>query len=350
MKAIIHAGMSKTGTSSIQQSFARLNHPDVFYPEGGNHSSLTALLFMKDPTKYAGFRARGLTFEELMKLREERKRLLLKNIRRRRRKGAKSLVLSSEQISSFTRGRMIRLRKFIQRRFDEYEVIAYVRPPMGYMTSVFQQRLKGNLTDIELVWPKYRRRLEVMDDVFGKEHVTFKLFKRDELHNGDVVADFAKFVGFDIDEDKIINRNESLSLDATALLYIQRKYAQGFVQGTDKAVAENYKYTDFLRTLGGEKLKFSNELFVPLVEEYQADLNWMESRIGQRILDNVKQDGVLIETEDDMIEAAWAASERLVDVLPGVRKRKTTDTLENLVLNVKFIRKKAILGATISEQ
>ena len=344
MKAIIHAGMSKTGTSSIQQTFARLNHPDIFYPEGGNHSSLTALLFMKDPMKFAGFRSRGLTSKELMELREERKRYLLKNIRKRRRKHATHFVLSSEHISSLAQGKMVKLRKFIERRFDEYEVVVYVRPPMGYMTSAFQQRLKGNLTDIELVWPKYRRRLEVMDKVFGQERVTFKLFKRDALYKGDVVADFAKFIGFEIDEDKIINRNESLSLDATALLYVQRKYAHGFVQGTDKAVRENFRYTDFLRTLTGEKLKFSNELLIPLVEEYQEDLNWMESRIGQRILDNVKQEGVLIEKEEDMIEAAWSASERLVEVLPGVRKRKPTDTLENLVLNVKFIRKKAIHG------
>ena len=344
MKAIIHAGMSKTGTSSIQRSFSQLNHPDICYPGGGPHTSLTALLFMADPTRYPGFRAQGLDAAQLQELKVERKKQLLKNIRKSKKRGAKTFILSSEHISSFAKVRMLKLKKFIERRFDEYEVIAYVRPPMGYMTSVFQQRLKGNLTDIELVWPKYRRRLEVMDEVFGRDKVTLKVFKKDALHNEDVVMDFAKFVGIEIEDEQIIRWNESLSLDATALLYIQRKYGRGFVQGSKGAVSNNYKYTDYLRTLGGEKLRFSNKLLLPILEEYQEDLNWIEKRLGQRILDNVQQTGTVIETEDDLIEAAWAASEKLVESQPWVRKRKPTDTLEDLIFNAEFIRKKAIAG------
>ena len=338
MKAIIHVGMSKTGTSSIQQTFAAItneqltkNPTNILYPSGdSNHSFLTALLFMKNPLRNPGFKALGLTSDDIEVLKKDRRAELIAQIRA---SDAETFFMSSELLSSFTAGRMRKMKVFLDRHFEDAQILAYVRPPVGYMTSAFQQRLKGNLTNLELVWPKYRKRFEVMDKVFGKENVNLKIFDRNTLYKGDVVADCAKFIGFELEPDQIINKNESLSLEATALLYIHRKYGTGFKAGSYEAIANNEKFTHFLRTIKGEKLRFSDKLLKPILDENREDLDWIEERLGMSILDSIPEAGRLISEEGDLFKIAWEAMDSLYN--------KNRD-MKSLVRQVEMLEKSSI--------
>ena len=347
MKAIIHIGMSKTGSSSIQQTFARVtnrqfteNPPNILYPGGGgNHSFLTALLFMKDPLRNPGFKARGLTADDIEVMKKEKKAELISQMKA---SNAETFVMSSELLSSFTAGRVKKMKMFMDRHFEDTQILAYVRPPVGYMTSVFQQRLKGNLTDLELVWPKYRKCFESMDEVFGKENVHLKVFDRKTLYKGDVVADCAKFIGFELEPDQIINKNESLSLEATALLYIQRKYGGGFKAGSPEAVSENYKFTDFLRTIKGEKLRFSDKLLKPILDENREDLDWIEERLGMSILDSIPEEGRLISEEDDLVKIAWETTDSFYDEFEDIKRFNRNRNMKSLVKYVEILYRSSL--------
>ena len=52
-------------------------------------------------------------------------------------------------------------------------VIAYVRPPVSFMASAFQQavRVEGRTDRRSRFWPGYRERFEKLDTVFGRENV-----------------------------------------------------------------------------------------------------------------------------------------------------------------------------------
>lgn len=75
-KVIIHAGMPKTGSTSIQEHFYKTRYPGLTYARstGSNHGFLYSLLF-EDPKELASrpsFKRRGKDFcETLPGLREE---------------------------------------------------------------------------------------------------------------------------------------------------------------------------------------------------------------------------------------------------------------------------------------
>ena len=62
MRAVIHAGMQKTGSSSIQRTFSTLEVPGWYYPAlipTGNHSSAWITLFEDDPETAIGHALAG---------------------------------------------------------------------------------------------------------------------------------------------------------------------------------------------------------------------------------------------------------------------------------------------------
>ena len=75
MRALIHAGMHKTGSSSIQQTFAALRRPGLFFPRQPfiNHSPLFVLLFEDEDRieDFHAFRAQGLRKRQLLQVREK---------------------------------------------------------------------------------------------------------------------------------------------------------------------------------------------------------------------------------------------------------------------------------------
>lgn len=345
MKAIFHVGMSKTGTSSIQRSFVSYNHPDILYPNigqerqglpsNGNHSRLTVLLFTKNPELHPGFKARGFTEEQVIALKRDTQRELIHTIQD---SSAKSFLMSSEHISSMPYGICGKVKNFAERYFDDYEIIAYVRPPISYMTSVFQQRLKGNLRDLELTWPNYRYQLEKFDKIFGEGKVTFKKFDKETLHKGDVVSDLANHMGIDIPQANITRSNKSLSLEATSLLFVQRKYGQGFEQGSDLAAQRNYLFTDLLRSLGHQKLQFENHLFTKLIEENEDDLKWIEDRLGVPVLDDKPKLGIKIGSADDFVDMAWKSNKVISKHLVAAISEATVGRRKKLVQNIELYR------------
>jgi hypothetical protein len=293
VKIIIHVGMHKTGSSSIQHTFARLQHPDLEYIEwnsGGNHSALFVLLF-EDADKLAGyhaFKARGPEFiRKLPALREEWRARVSTQLAGA---GDKTVIFSAEDISGPRfKNASQRLHDFFAGWSNDISVIGYARPPAGFMASAFQQRLKGgNTPDLFSggASPTYRARFEKIDRIFGRDDVRLRGFAPNSLLNGDVVQDFAHEIGVGpLKEDQIIRANESLSLEAVALLYVQRKMGQGFVQGFNGAPAANNTFIARLATIGTRKFAFSPQMLAPLLEKERADIAWMEDRLGHPFAD-----------------------------------------------------------------
>lgn len=118
MKIIIHVGMPKTGSSSIQHTFSGLSHPDIEYIKwsiGGNHSALYVLLFedLDKLSDYHGFKARGPEFTRTLPA--LRKQWHARVSAQLAEAGDKTIVFSGEDISSpaFGNGPK-RLRDFFQ--------------------------------------------------------------------------------------------------------------------------------------------------------------------------------------------------------------------------------------------
>lgn len=222
MKIVIHVGMHKTGSSSIQHTFARYSDSSFEYVdfEVANHSPLLVLLFgnLDTITGYSYFGARGAEF--CSKLPELREKYFDQIARQLDKSSGKTILFSAEDMSSSKfEGENFRLEKFFRQWTDNISVIAYARGPGGFMVSAFQQILKSGQIVFPAL-PHYRNRFEQIDNIFGRENVTIREFARTKLIDGDVVKDFAQIAQVRTPpEDQIVRSNESLSLEATALLY-----------------------------------------------------------------------------------------------------------------------------------
>ena len=337
MKVIIHAGMPKTGSTSIQQTFANrdLGHVRYFRWRWPNHGGLVTLLFHEQAGHFGVYRLQGYSREELLPLREEWLESFEQDLTQ---PDAHTCLLSAEAISTWRwRSMLAPLRAFLEKYSDDIQVIAYVRPPANYMPSVFQQRVKGGKAgsgkfNPKGYWPQYRQRFEPLDQVFGRENVILRKFDRKTLKNGSVVDDLAGFAGIPVPHNSSQLENESLSLEALALWFVQRKFGRGRAIGFRGAQVQNNKVFEILAGIGKEKIQFAPELVLRTVAANEADLEWMERRLSEPLRETPENlNGPLLRSEQDLLSIADQSFPELEALAPDPPTDVALSTRENII-------------------
>ena len=309
MKLVIHAGMNKTGSSSIQQSLESQKSPDLTYIKwkSPNHSELFVLLFHEAVTRerYHIFRTQGSSARELEK---EREHWLGEVTRQLEANTGPVTVFSGEDISQPTPiSGCQNMFDFFSQFFDDIRVVAYVRPPLSFINSSFQQRVQSSgisKINAQSLWPNYRKRFEKFDLVFGTENVELVPFVKDSLSGGDVVRDFWHRIGVECPLHTIPRANEGLSLEALALLFYQRKMGDGIRTGSHDAYRKNNSLIRRLKKVGTQKFSFSGEFLENVFRQNVDDLEWIENRLGQKLADQAPRTDRPISTESELIEVA----------------------------------------------
>jgi hypothetical protein len=220
---------------------------------------------------------------------------------------AETVLISGEGISNMSPAEIEYLAAFLYDQTKDVQVIAYVRSPCSFMNSAFQQRVKGGkLKQFKPgnLWPNYQSRFEKIDKVFGRENVTLKPFIRDELKDGNVVLDFAAFLNVSVDIENIVLSNESLSLEATALLYAQRRLGKGMLKGFGRALKINADFIEHLSQIKGRRMTFSRSLVEQTAKAQAADILWIEERLGRDFLDLPDSGAGGISSEADLLDIA----------------------------------------------
>ena len=338
VKVIIHAGMPKTGSTSIQWTFARqdLGHVRYFRWRVANHIGLFALLFFEPVEEYWYFKRNGKSREELLQQREKWLESFKQDLTR---PGASTCLLSNEAITRpQSLSALAPLKAFLEKYSDDIQIVAYIRSPVGFMQSMFQESVKNGNTvfNPRLLWPRYRWRIEPLDRVFGRENVTLRKFDPKTLKNGSVVDDLAEFAGIALPPGSAWNENESLSLEALALLFVQRKFGRGRATGFPGAPGKNVALRKRLAAIGKEKIRFAPELLLPTVEANKADLEWMERRLSEPLLDIPKNsNGPLLRSEQDLLSVADRSFPELEALVPDPPTDATLSTRENMIRKIE---------------
>jgi hypothetical protein len=304
MKAILHMGMPKTGSSSIQDSIWQRKGRDFYYLDWtiASHNPLLMLLFEDGP-----FAA---------KQPEARDEWRARTTATLASKPADTVIFSAERLFNVNREVKERARDFFAAHCNEIQVVGYLRPPVSFLQSAFQQNLKTGPANLRLgqSWPHYQRKIQDMDDLFGRDNVTLRKFDRASLQDGDVVRDFCQLVGMPIDEEQIARSNESMSLEAAALLFMYRR-----LTGGDQGMSQNRHERDFvakLSSIKGGKLRFSEELVGPVLERFGADVDWIEERLGQPLRDaGVPEGEGIVRNEADLVRMATANIDSIKDLI-----------------------------------
>jgi hypothetical protein len=347
-RIIVHVGMHKTGTSSIQDTFYKRRNPDLEYIDwtNGNHCGLFVLLFEKMDKlgQYHGFGPRGPSFvDELPAMREEWLARLTAQLDLSR---SRTLLFSAEDISAPRFDQPIqKMYDFFRGWTDDIIAVGYARAPRSFIVSAFQQNLKGgNIRAIsqERLKPHYRKRFQKIEKTFGRDKVIIREFSRPKLINGDVVQDFAHTIGVSAPSpEETITSNQSLGLESASLLYVQRRYGKGFVSGFPTAQAANTDFFNRLTELDKRPLTFAEPMFERNLRNVDADVSWMEKRLGHAFSDPPPPPPDAIETPEDFAKIGLEQYEALQTLLGDAAKAGPA-TLDNLVVALETLREKCI--------
>lgn len=148
------------------------------------------------------------------------------------------------------------------------------------MQSFFQQRLKGGVIDLdpEKLYPNYQSLVLKFFDVFGENHCEFVKFSPECLLNGDVVTDFIDRVNEKGSID-FVRVNERMSAEATALLYIHRRFKEP-VEPSVSAANHNKCILRLVERFGSKKFLFGEKFYSFVNSEKSHDIGWLGKSIG----------------------------------------------------------------------
>ncbi len=337
-RCIIHIGMPKTGSTSIQRTlYKNLNDPAFFYAGLGNknHGKLIASLFLEKGKLYPAYRKEGYTSEDIEKVNKKTKKRLTESINS---SIADTMIISGEGLAAaLSFEELINMRDFLHKYFHNITIVAYVRPPGAFASSHLQQKVKGGLYDFDLkgVYPYYRKKLEKYDFIFGKENVHIWKFDPKVFFGGDVVLDFCHRLNIKMDPDCVERENESITKEALSLLYIYRKFGPGYGTGR-KSRHENAKLIQKLRGIGHTKVQVAPDIVKSIIKTHADDIQWIEDRMKMSFDENIKEKNGCITSEADMLQSDPSSVQALCelleeDFLPSDNKGETLEEIANLV-------------------
>ncbi|MCP4775050.1 MAG: hypothetical protein GY880_12495 [Planctomycetaceae bacterium] len=224
---ILHIGMPKTGTTSIQATLFdscpddrfSLVTLDSFF---GNRTIGEA--FLQNPLEKNSVFFRGLTRGKIAN-RHSSARAYYDRALGKARRLKKTPIISAEIIWRFREEEVRSLVSFIAERGFRPVVYGYCRPPLDALSAILQQYVRvGHLNPWERLIgiPEtllYREKLVLFNNIVGRDSANFQIFDPASFRDHCVVRNFCDWTGIQLGTSKIRRVNESLNANAVKLLY-----------------------------------------------------------------------------------------------------------------------------------
>ncbi len=267
MKAIIHIGAEKTGTTSIQTfcsaNRALLAKQGVLFPAclgSANHMALTAYALNDDKIEDVRLSRGVSSIGEVACFRDRLVASLAEEIRDAG--GVTTLLLSNEHLQSrlVEEDEVARLRSLIGAFADDIHILVYLRRQDRVAVSHYSTRLKIGAEPVGPIFPlraaggplpsyfDYDAMLRRYEAVFGAGNISVQVLEPARLLGGDLLRDFCFRCGLDTSSDYVEPARQNLSLSELGLRFYQRFNARvprfvadrvnPYRQGIDEAVSK----------------------------------------------------------------------------------------------------------------
>lgn len=295
---LLHFGLHKTGSSSIQSFLSSHTLPGILYPDLGeaNQSRPLATAFRSDATKYHLNRKAKVDEPTVEQRRNTTRSCLDKAFASL---GNRRMVLSAEDLSLFPEDDLEDFIVFVAQRAGDIKGLGYVRTVAGWLESLFQENLRNSprLPPLTRYRPLYRTRLEKFDRLLGLSKIELVAYQRERLAGGCVVQDFARRIGAEPPTSPP-RANTSLSLPAVRLLAVYRRWQPFPPEAGPEMLRTNKFLSEQLRTLEGPPLRFSRRLVKTFLRRTQEDIDWAEQRLGFSVSETSEHDGAIDRREN----------------------------------------------------
>lgn len=343
MRLVLHIGMGKTGTSTLQGTLRRnasaLAGAGVLYPRGDayplkQHQGLMALVTRPErlPREFGAIRDGSA--EASQRLAEA----LWSDIRRQvERTAPDTVVLSYESLLYLPIDDLKRLRRRLEELTSDISVVAYVRHPSTHWLALSQQRVKASSS----INPpgKYHNaisnHLATYVDVFDGA-VSARAFDREVLEDGCIVADFLHHHiahGDDLRDGIVVHReNESMSAEAVCILQRLRHHVwldqdDVFMPESDEVLAVLRSMRDAPHTVAALRPGIQ----AVLTEHHRGDLDWLAERFDMKFPSVTEPENV--EVDDPGLLSSQDLTQ-LLDVDPGSVERITFLLVKELAARI----------------
>lgn len=317
-RLILHAGLPKTATTSIQNAIFRCREilfaeTGIYYPgTAPNHTNDLCTAFLDDPRSHISNKMAGLTDLDQLKS-------IAANIRSSfeaeiAKSAPETILFSAEGFSNLSHSELGKFRDWALNLADEISVIYIVRNPLRYVTSVVQQHLKGGevLEDMyqNPPMPNCKGRINNAIAAFGREAVSVHTFE-------DMVKCPDGVTGFFLDKigapkskanEAILKaqtfENESLSHEAALILSSLNRQRPAFVNG-QRGERRTLSELGLIQNIKGRKFYLPDDVRKNVVDLSMADIAWLEENFG---IDQYRR-----EIEDSASEPAPTLSPETID-------------------------------------
>ena len=318
---ILHVGMPKTGTTSIQESlYFGLEDPAYRYISLGHVNAVVALepVFADRPEEFWEFRSKGLSKATLRALGRRYGARLQRALRRAKSEG-RTPIISTERLWHADRAYLERLRDFLRAEGFDVRVIAYVRPIKSWTESNFQTLAKWRIGRFDRLgdWPtaylsRWSGQLARLESVFGRRALTVRPFGGDALAEGCAVADFCRTAGVRFDARAVIRSNESVSIDAVRCLYAYNRFVPAESQ---PGFVPRILLVMHLERLAGPPFRLHSSLFAPMAHQISSQQCAIRDRFGVDISEDIEaaDGGPCVRDETDLLRYSRQSLDWLAD-------------------------------------
>jgi len=296
-RCVLHIGMPKTGTSSIQDTlYFGLKDPRFSYFSAGevNGSRMLWTLYSKEKPPFHLWRRNVENVQYARKLQVRYQRLLTHQLKRASLQH-RTLILSGEDSWVWDEGQIKQFIELLSTEQTKAQVIAYIRPWKGFLESNFQQIMKGRTiflkrdtrgTSPPPIKPNdptkidYQKTIETLDAHFGNENVILRKFDPKDFQDGCVVQDFCNQIGVSIASNSIRRSNDSIGLNAVRMLYAYKLFGQEETWIRELATWQHFQLTLALAEMPDTPFRLHSEMTNPIIEPYLTQIPWLEDRLG----------------------------------------------------------------------
>lgn len=335
---ILHVGMHKTGTTSIQNNAHRLQEAllenDIYYPSfayndivKANHSGPITALVAESPDRYGvQWRADlGSDIDSIQRHYQSYFREVLENPK------AQTLILSGETASAFDIEHLQILRDKLIPHTDDLKVLVYIRDPLNSVASTLQQRTRGGADrdrshHIQNLAGVARRRYKRLKKVFS-ESLEVVNFHEEMTAKGGLVGSFLIRCGFPperVEDLTFSSANPRMSMEAFMIMSaINKRYpaqprtpdkpSTPSEPGVKEIRARQDNDLQSLSYLPGQAFRLERLEDQKVRKAIQEETKWLEDHLkitfpAQResALGPLWEDSVLLSLEDAILDLKHA--------------------------------------------
>lgn len=351
-QTLLHIGVPKTGTTSIQSTLFWSGHNECFRSltldtDFGNQLVLGA--FAHDLHVRRRFFGATIPANKRDQFRRDSQHYLEQCLTACRHEGS-TPILSAEAAWSFSPEDFDRMKATLSRHGFTTRIVCYLRAPLDLIESGFAQKVKiGDPTSQTLpanVNFRFADKVRRLDEVFGRDQVSLCLFSPTDFPDRCVVQHFCRLVGIPVEKSQVIRDNDSLNQNAIKFLYAANTYDHGSF-GTLWTRLKRRVLREALRDLPGPPLRFHPSITAGVVTEMSEDRSWLEERLGRSIPDTLvtRDPDEGIRSQTDLLDFTPESLEWLAEKTGKrvIKSNQGAATVEQVVKQLQQLRRSRYL-------